>query len=414
VNGSDILDDVRRAVTDYCVLPSRQAADAIVLWIAVSHALSAFDYAPRLVIKSVEKRSGKSRLLEVIDGLAYKPQRLVNASIAYLFRRIESSGEHPPTLLLDEADTLFGNVRQADNNEDLRGLLNSGFQRGTSYGRVQGPSLECKEYRTFALAAVAGIGDMPETIEDRAIIVRIKRRRPAEIVKQFRLRDDGDRLAVLSDRLTAWLEPELEALASARPDMPVEDRAADVWEPLVAVANLAGGEWPNKAWDAALQLTEEYFGASQQSSISGQLLGDIKTISLQLGEPRALTTASLLAELHKLEESPWATAGGNGLDARTLAKRLAPYGVRPVSVRTAAGEVQRGYRHSDLWDAWERYLDAPVTSATSATPQGIDVAAISVVADAAATRSRPALGQSVEAADVAPVAPGRKKAMIHG
>ncbi|MFF2389133.1 DUF3631 domain-containing protein [Agromyces sp. NPDC058104] len=376
--GADILDKAKAALADYCILPSTEAVDAITLWIAMTHASAAFDFAPRLVVKSVEKRSGKTRVLEVVDGMSHDPIRLVNASISYLFRRVELAGDQPPTLLLDEADTLFGSPRQAERNEDLRGLLNSGFQRGTLYGRVEGPSLKPREYRTFAMAALAGIGDLPDTIEDRAIVVRIKRRGPGEHAMPFRSRNDGGRLQQIRSELAAWLEGSIDDLAALRPDLPVVDRAADVWEPLCAIAAYAGGQWPRQAWQASKFLTSAQYDSAVDSSFSAQLLNDVRIVFRQLGEPKALPTAIIIERLGALDEAPWRTLNGTGLDPRILSRRLTPYGVRPVSVRIGT-EVVRGYRHADLKDAWDRYLEPASqgdTAATSATHQPLPVALV--------------------------------------
>jgi hypothetical protein len=148
---------------------------AVVLWSALSHLLTEFDYAPRLVIRSAEKRSGKSRLLEVVDELDYSPLRAVNTSLAYVFRSLGK--ELPSTLLFDEADSIFGSKSVADKNEELRGLLNAGFQRGLPFGRAVGSDLTTQEFPEFAMAAPAGIARMPETTEDRAVVVVMKRRR---------------------------------------------------------------------------------------------------------------------------------------------------------------------------------------------------------------------------------------------
>lgn len=366
LTGADILDEAKAALSDYCVLPSVESLDAITLWVAMTHASAAFDFAPRLVVKSVEKRSGKTRVLEVIDGMSHDPIRLVNASISYLFRRVELAGDRPPTLLLDEADTLFGSPRQAERNEDLRGLLNSGFQRGTLYGRVEGQTLKPREYRTFAMAALAGIGDLPDTIEDRAVVVRIKRRGPGEYAKPFRSRDGGRRLDLIRSELAAWLSDAIDDLAALRPELPVVDRAADVWEPLSAIAAHAGGEWPRRAWEAAKTMTSAQYDSAIESSFSAQLLNDVRLVFRQLGEPKALPTAVIIERLGSLDEAPWKTLNGSGLDPRVLSRRLAPYGVRPVSVRIGT-EVVRGYRHSDLKDAWDRYLEPETSGATAAT-----------------------------------------------
>lgn len=365
--GAVVLRAVRSALHDYCVLPSEPALDAITLWTALTHVSSSFDFAPRLVIKSVEKRSGKTRVLEVIDGMSHDPIRLINASVPYLFRRVELADDSPPTLLLDEADTLFGSPRQAERNEDLRGLLNSGFQRGVLYGRIEGKTLQPREYRTFAMAALAGIGDLPDTIEDRAVVIRIKRRGPGEIVKPFRSRDGGARLAQIREALEEWLSDKAERLSSLRPDLPVHDRAADVWEPLACVAEIAGEDWPARARTAAVQLTAEQYQSSVESSFASKLLNDIRRVFRALGDPKSIPTAYLLDRLHALDESPWRTLNGLGIDARTLSRRLSPFDVRSVSIRVGS-DVVRGYRFSDLSDAWTRYLEPDAdTSATSAT-----------------------------------------------
>ena len=365
--GAVVLHAVRSALQDYCVLPSATALDAITLWTALTHVSGAFDFAPRLVIKSVEKRSGKTRVLEVIDGMSHDQIRLVNASVAYLFRRVELADEVPPTLLLDEADALFGSPRQAERNEDLRGLLNSGFQRGVVYGRVEGRSLQPREYRTFAMAALAGIGDLPDTIEDRAVVIRIKRRGPGEVVKPFRSRDGGARLGRVRDELSEWLADKGDVLAELRPDLPVHDRAADVWEPLTCIAHVAGGDWPARARGAALELTAMQYQSSVESSFASRLLNDIRHVFRSLDNPKSVPTAFLLDRLSALDEAPWRTLNGSGLDARTLSRRLAPFDVRPVSVRVGT-DIVRGYRLSDLTDAWTRYLEPDgVTAATSAT-----------------------------------------------
>ncbi|MBA3719855.1 MAG: DUF3631 domain-containing protein, partial [Nocardioidaceae bacterium] len=201
-DGAELLDELRTAVTTYCVLPSREHADAVVLWIAATHCLPAFDHATRLVIRSAEKRSGKSRLLELVDATCHRPLRTANATVAAIFRSL--GGNHPPVLLFDEADSIFGSRKAAENNEDLRGLLNAGYQRGLPALRTVGPTHEPHAFPTFAMAALAGIGRMPDTVEDRAVIIPMRRRKPSEPVRPFRLRRDRPALCDLGDRLAQW------------------------------------------------------------------------------------------------------------------------------------------------------------------------------------------------------------------
>jgi hypothetical protein len=264
-------------------------------------------------------------------------------------------------LVIDEADTIWGSKKQAEQNEDLRALINAGFQRNRPALRCVGPTQIPTEFPTFAMAVLAGIGDMPDTITDRAVNVEMRRRMAGEKVAQYRERRDGPQLAELREELAAWAATAIEALADAEPDMPVEDRAADTWEPLIAVADEVGGRWPALARQACKVLTAGAGEADEKLSLSLTLLSDIRTIFAEFNNVSFMSSANLVGELRKVEESPWSDFD---LNARKLAQRLKPYGV--VSVRDATGDV-RGYRREDLHDAFMRYLrqDASDTSETT-------------------------------------------------
>ncbi|MGH3659926.1 MAG: DUF3631 domain-containing protein, partial [Micromonosporaceae bacterium] len=186
-NGAAILDALHAILTRYVVLPSPEAVNAVVLWIAATHAQPAWAHAPRLVIRAPEKRCGKSRLLDIVEGCCWLPLITVNASPAAVYRAIGT--DDPPTLLVDEADTIFGAA--AEGNEDLRGLLNAGHQRNRPAIRWDNNTRSLEKIPTFAMAALAGIGAMPDTIEDRAVVVRMRRRAPGETVAPYRHRRDG-------------------------------------------------------------------------------------------------------------------------------------------------------------------------------------------------------------------------------
>jgi hypothetical protein len=358
-DGAELLDDVHAALTRYVILPSPEAADAVALWIAATHTLPAFQHAPRLAIKSPEKRCGKSRLLDVIDGTCHRPLMSVNASVAAIFRSI--GDDHPPTLLVDEADTLFGTKKVAEQNEEFRGLLNAGHQRGRPALRCVGPQQTPTEFPSFAMAALAGIGDLPDTITDRAVNVTMRRRRADERVSQFRTRRDGPILADLRDRLAEWGAASVAKLADAEPAMPVEDRAADTWEPLVAVADLVGGTWPERARRACLVLTAESEEADEETSLATKLLADVRDI-FTTRNVSFLPSADLVHALKAVDESPWDDFDFN---ANKLAYRLKHFGVKPQ--RNAAGTA-RGYRLEDLHDAFTRYLRQEPSGDVNAAP----------------------------------------------
>ena len=234
-----LLDDLLAAFRNYVAFPDEHAAVATTLWTATTHALPAFECAPRLVANSPQKQCGKTRLLDVITGTCHAPLATVNATVAAIYRSL--GGAHPPTLILDEADAIFGTKRVAENNEDLRALINAGHQRGRPALRCVGPNQIPTEFNTFAMVALAGIGTMPDTITDRAINFTMRRRARTEKVSQFRSRRRRPKVGEVRNRLASWAAEQLEELKSAEPDMPVEDRAADTWEPLIAVAE---PRWP--------------------------------------------------------------------------------------------------------------------------------------------------------------------------
>lgn len=179
-DGAHLLDQVLATVQKYVVLPSQETATAVTLWIGATHATPHLAAAPRLAVLSPEKRCGKSRLLDMLVELCHDPLVAANASTAAVFRSLGK--DHPPTLILDEADSIFGTKQAAESHEDLRGLLNAGFERGRPILRCVGPNQSVGKFQVFAMAAIAAIGTLPDTITDRAVVVSMRRRAPGEAV----------------------------------------------------------------------------------------------------------------------------------------------------------------------------------------------------------------------------------------
>jgi len=363
IDGAAILDELHATVTRYVVLPSPEAIDAVVLWIAATHAQAAWAHAPRLVIRAPEKRCGKSRLLDVVEGTCHNPLITVNASPAAVYRSIGS--DYPPTLLIDEADTIFGG-EAAKANEDLRGLLNAGHQRGRPAIRYDPNTRVVEKIDTFAMAALAGIGAMPDTIEDRAVVIRMRRRAAGETVSPYRIRRDGPILRGVAQQLTRWLGAHLAELERAEPAMPVEDRAADTWEPLVAVADLAGRDWPDRARHAVIVLTEEAADSGHVTT-RVRMLADIRAAFATLGDPAAVTTAELLKVLNDDPEAPWAAFGSAGLTGKRLGDLLRDFGISSETIRFQVGQA-KGYRREAFTDAWQRYCPPARESSVPSVP----------------------------------------------
>ena len=393
---ADLLDEIESFIGRFVAFPSDAARIAVTLWAAHAHCVQAGDNSPRLALLSPEPGSGKTRTLEILELLVPDPMHALSASPAPIFRSIDAER---PTLLFDEVDALFGRRGSDDGAEDLRALLNAGHRRGATIPRCVGPKHEVVKFGVYCAVALAGLGDLPDTLMSRSVIVRMRRRAPNEHVTPYRRRVHGPEGEQLRDRLARWTATVATAVGDAWPEMPdgVEDRPADVWEPLLAIADAAGGDWPDRARTACVEQVQ--VAASRDASLGVRLLTDMYSI---WGDADALSTETILQRLHELDEAPWSDLRGKPLDARGLARRLRQYEVTSVNVK-ADGKVLKGYRRESLWDAWSRYLpDPPVaaTSATSATPQVSDLNEVadgsggSATAEASATRE-PASEQHV-------------------
>lgn len=360
-----LLDHVRAMITRYVVLSPRQA-DAGSLWVAHTHAIDAAEATPYLAINSPEKRSGKTRLLEVLDLLVACPWLTGRTTAAALARKVH---KHRPTLLLDESDAAFNGDKEYA--ETLRSVLNTGHRRG---GKVtvcvgQGANLDFRDFSTFGPKAIAGIGKLPDTVLDRSIAIVLKRRAPNEPVERFRYRDAALQATPLRESLTQWALQAAPALRDARPDIPdaLDDRAADGWEPLLAIADLAGGEWAERGRRAALALSTG--GAHEDESVGVRLLADIRAVFEETGLDR-LSSGVLLEKLAAMEEAPWGDWYGRPLTARGLAKLLKPYSIGPKTIRQGT-DTAKGYWKAEFVDSWERYIP-PLPSDLSVTPVTLD------------------------------------------
>lgn len=369
--GDRLLDEVEAFVARFVAYPSEATRVATVLWCAHAHAINRFESTPRLAYLSPEPGSGKSRALEVIELLTPRPLHAVNATSAALFRSV-ADAQGPPTILFDEVDTLFG--PKAKENEDIRGMLNAGHRRGATSLRcaVKGKTIELVEFPAFCAVALAGLGDLPDTLMSRAVVVRMRRRSPKETVEAFRHRVHAVEGHQIRDALDEWAREVGDDLQDAWPDMPegVVDRNADVWEPLLAVADAAGGEWPERARVAAVALVA--LAAQRPATLGVRLLQDLYTTFTSIGVDR-LSSATTVEKLCEIEESPWADLRGKPLDPRGLARRLKPYDITPHDIRVG-DTVVKGYTREDMHDAWTRYLpvasDSSATTATTATGPG--------------------------------------------
>lgn len=349
VSGEQLLNEICEIFKRYVIFPEGGAQTAAI-WAVQTYCIDAFDIAPILQIKSPEKRCGKTTLLDLLAVSVRRPILAASISPAAVFRSIE---KWEPTLLIDEADAFMGG------KEELRGILNAGHRRGGSVVRTAGDDHEPRLFDVFSPKAIAAIDDLPDTIEDRSIQIQLKRRLNHERVERFRRARVELELADLKRKATRWAQDYIEALAAADPSTPGElnDRAADSWRPLLAIADVAGGEWPALA-RAAAQASIGEPGEGQAENVKIMLLEDLQEIFLEAGMPDAMTTAAILEKLHTVLERPWAEYGfkEKPLSPKSLGQLLRGFeGVRSKQL-WIGGQNVKGYEREPLDDAWERYL----------------------------------------------------------
>lgn len=345
VDGADLLDDLVATARRHVILPAHTDT-AVALWLLLTYLIDAVQVAPILGITSPEKRCGKSTLLFLALRLACRTIPASNISPAALYRAVEL---WQPTLVIDEADTFLRD------NEELRGILNSGHTRDTAYViRTVGDDHEPRRFSTWGPKAIALIGSLPETLHDRSIVIALRRRLPHETAEKVRHADPAV-FGRLARQCLRWATDHAETIRRARPRMPdaLHDRAADNWEPLLAIADLAGGEWPARARTAALALSG--VPSDDTESIRVQLLRDISELFAERGASH-LRTADIIEALNRMESRPWTEANrGRPINGHWLARRLGGFGVRPHDVKIE-GKGIKSYRRADLDDAFARYI----------------------------------------------------------
>jgi hypothetical protein len=350
-NGAALLADASEFNRRYVVLSLAQA-DVCATWTLHTHVIDAADHTPYLNISSPVRRSGKTKLLRLLKLQVAKPWFTGRVTASVLVRK--TAKDHP-TLLLDESDMAFHSNREYA--ETLRGVLNTGFERDGTYSMCvqSGQDWTPKDFATFSAKAIAGIGRLPDTVEDRSLPIRLKRKLRDEACDGFRMhavRPIADRLR---ERMAKWAKENAEALCGAMPIVPVElnDRQQDVCEPLVAIADRVGSVWPSRIRSALIDLCHE--GRSEDGAHSVMLLGDIRSV-FEKRQTDRIPSVELVYDLISIETSIWSEYDrGRSLTASGLARQLGPFDVRPRDIRFECG-ILKGYMRADFEDAWARYL----------------------------------------------------------
>lgn len=357
VNGAEMLAAMAETFSRHLALPAG-AADALALWCCHAHVFDAFQCSPRLNLRSPEKGCGKSTALDLVALLVPKPVKTENISVAPLFRVVEMDA---PTLLVDEADSFL------KGNEELRGLLNAGHRRGGQVLRCVGDNHDVRAFTVFAPVVLAGIGQLPSTLHDRSVVIPLVRAKPGEVLVRFDSRRTSSE-GILCRQAARWTADHRAQIEACDPGLPAgcHNRTADNWRPLFALAEVAGGQWPERARQAFAALESGTDLAAHGRGV--QLLADLRDLFAATGESR-LPSRRICDALGQQEDRPWPEiSDGRPISPVQLSKLLKPFGISPRDMRVGI-EVLKGYHAEDFADAFARYLPPTDGNATPATNQ---------------------------------------------
>lgn len=353
--GSEVLCAAEGFYRKYAVYPTEHHYTVLPLWAAHTYVYEEFDTSPRLFLDSAVPGAGKTRTLELLDETAREPLMAFSASQAALIRTIDNGGR---TILMDEIDTLY-NKNGGSGSEDITAVVNAGYKRGSRVPRCVGNGMDISvvELDAYAPMALAGLhSNVPDAVRSRSIHFRMKKRRPSEKVSAFYRRDIKEEARPIREGFEAWLEPNRDTVRAARPKMPkgVEDRPAEVWEPLLVMADLAGDEWPERAREACNHFVFATSGYARPIGLD--LLADIRTV---FGGSEKMSSGDLISALLSIPDAGWNNMRGSFLNQATMANHLRPFDVRPKTIRLTSGTTAKGYvvaGEGGLGEAWERNL----------------------------------------------------------
>jgi putative DNA primase/helicase len=347
VAGSELLESIKAILNRYVSLPNH-AATAIALWIVLTYLVDEVFTVAILALLSPEKRCGKTTLLTVLARLVFRALQASNITPAAIYRMID---QHQPTLLVDEFDSF------QNSNDELRGILNSGHSRDMAFViRCVGDDNTPVQFSTFGAKVIAAIGKIAPTLEDRSIIIPMRRKLAEDRKKRLRRPADGDAFEVLRRQIARWVADNGKGLDKVYVRRPagLNDRTYDNWLPLFQIAKRIGGDWLDVAKDAALALAAQE--ASQDESAGVLLLKDLQAL-FEREQDKLLGTAFVLSELAKMDDRPWPEyRRGEPITSQQLASLLKPFGIKPRQARRIGkGNPVRGYRRRDFEDAFARY-----------------------------------------------------------
>ncbi|HEY4739911.1 MAG TPA: DUF3631 domain-containing protein [Candidatus Acidoferrales bacterium] len=355
-DGATLVRDVESFLNEYLSLP-RFVSLPSALWAMATHCYGIFSVFPYLGVSSPTKGCGKTTFLRCVQLLSHEGKLFTNPSEASLFRIIE---ELRPTLLIDETEPLRGKHERSDY---LNALFNSGNRRSARVPRCEaqgkGKNYTVIEYSVYCPKGFACIGNLPETISDRAICFTMQKRRKTDrtlgpFVEEF----VEEKATPLHARIASFIESRQEEIRAAyRPALTsviefLPDRDADSWGPLFALLAVIDSSRIAELKESAEGLTSAKVADAQDDNLSLRLLADIRSI-WPAEEPK-IFTAELLNRLKGMPDGPWAS--DEKFDGRKLGRLMKPFKIKPRGVQI--GEVNlKGYYREEFQNGAGPYLE---------------------------------------------------------
>jgi hypothetical protein len=336
-----LLCEVRDVFRRYLVFTTDYHAPVLALWAAHTFVFERFFVTPYLAVVAPEKGTAKTSVLTMLGYLTCRPWLTGRVTAEAIYTKVEADR---PTLLLDEADAMLDGTGRFSGA--VLATINSGYKSNGSYSTKEGT------FSTYCPKAFAAIGRLPDTVADRAIPIPMAKMLPSEakLVRPFYEPDVQADAAPLGLRLAAMQE-HTKALGQ-RPATELVGRQRELWTPLLAIADYAGGDWREIARQACGTLRRP----PDEDSPGSLLLRDIATILFR-HPGRERWAMSELVQAWKALENP-SYQPTTHFDTRHLGRVLRPYGIHAHTVRldgALKGEPHKGYGRSDFADAISRY-----------------------------------------------------------
>jgi hypothetical protein len=350
-----VLDTASAAISQH-VITSGLVCDVAALWALhtyfLHHSCIILPISPRFEIGAVSPICGKSTLLDCVGHLAWRPfDAAASLTTAVVFRLIDA---YRPTMVLDEMDDLL----RAHDRTELGSLLRASHKRNARVPRnvpiADGKGWALTWFSAWGTHAYTIVGRLKPAMQSRAIRITLLRARPAEL-KQLKPMVNGESpvLRECGRKFRRWAQDQTELPAAEIPEG-ISHRDADNWRPLLRIAALVGGDWPQRARDAAIAL-------NGRTVAVGDVVPLLTDIFAAFGGRERLTTAELTAAMLALEEpsADWRIAYKKGpINEYWLRDHLRGLVHAPEHERKwkAGKKTVRGYRKEHFRDALERYL----------------------------------------------------------